>query len=127
MSEEARALPAPAISGPLITKPIPSSSERIPVVGIGTARRFDHTTQESQAELKEMLRLFPDRGGNVIDTAESYGEPLVGQLISKLGNRKRLFLAQKSELAGTAALAAGRRASPRSSARSSACERTKST
>ena len=43
-------------TGELITKPIPSSGERIPVVGIGTARRYSvgEGTAE-RAPLKEVL------------------------------------------------------------------------
>ncbi len=53
----------------LITKPIPSSGEQIPVVGIGTARRYEAATPEDRAEIKEVLRLLPELGGKVIDTA----------------------------------------------------------
>jgi hypothetical protein len=47
----------------VITRPIPSSGERLPVVGIGTARRYDNPTPEARAEIKEVLRLFPELGG----------------------------------------------------------------
>ena len=91
---------APALKGALITKPIPSSGERIPVVGIGTARRYDNTTPEARTEIKEVLRLYPTLGGKLIDTAASYGEPLVGELVSELGNREKLFLATKVGVGG---------------------------
>ena len=81
----------------LITKPIPSSGEQIPVIGIGTARRYEEASAEDRAEIKEVLRLLPELGGKLIDTAPSYGgaEALVGEITSELGNRDRLFLATK--------------------------------
>jgi aryl-alcohol dehydrogenase-like predicted oxidoreductase len=81
----------------LITKPIPSTGEQIPVIGIGTARRYEAPSAEDRAEIKEVLRLLPQLGGKVIDTAPGYGqaESLVGELVAELGNRDRLFLATK--------------------------------
>jgi aryl-alcohol dehydrogenase-like predicted oxidoreductase len=93
---------------PLVTKPIPSSGERIPIVGLGTARRYEAATPVDRAEIKEVLRRHPELGGRVIDTAPSYGtaEALVGDLLAELGNRPRYFLATKvnarSREAGTA-------------------------
>ena len=83
---------------PLITKAIPSSGERIPVVGIGT-RDFGGGTPVPREEYKEVLRQFPQVGGKVIDTATGYqsgrSETLIGDLVSELGNRDQLFLATK--------------------------------
>ncbi|GMR13596.1 MAG: aldo/keto reductase [Gemmatimonadota bacterium] len=87
-----------AQTGGLITKPIPSSGERIPVVGIGTARRYNVGARAAErAPLREVLEAFPDLGGKLIDTAPSYGtaEPVVGDLLAELGNRDRYFLATK--------------------------------
>ena len=82
----------------LVTKPIPSSGERLPVIGIGTARRYDVAASESDlAPLLEVVRNFARMGGKLIDTAPSYGnaEPVVGNLVAQAGNRKQLFLATK--------------------------------
>lgn len=92
-------------TGELITKPIPSSGERIPVVGIGTARRY--SVGEGAAErapLREVLEAFPDLGGTLIDTAPAYGtaEPVVGDLLAELGNRDRYFVATKVGVRNTA-------------------------
>ncbi|HRP75739.1 MAG TPA: aldo/keto reductase [Rhodocyclaceae bacterium] len=82
----------------LITKPIPSSGERIPVIGIGTARRYDvDGSAAARVPLREVLRTFPELGGRLVDTAPSYGraEPVVGDLVAAIGNRDKLFLATK--------------------------------
>jgi len=82
----------------LIQKKIPSSGESVPVIGIGTARRYSAAPGTPQrAELKEVLRQFAAAGGKVIDTAPSYGsaESVVGDLVSDLGIRPSLFIATK--------------------------------
>jgi len=86
------------LSGPLVAKPIPSSGELLPVIGIGTARRFDvASTEEELAPLRTVLRELPILGGRVVDTAPSYGnaETVIGELMQALGNRDQLFLATK--------------------------------
>jgi len=104
--------PAPvalgAPTGPLVTKPVPSSGERLPAVGVGTARRYDvGESGEARAPLREVLRDLPRLGGKVVDTAPSYGaaETVVGDLVAELGNRHELFVATKvgRGRAGTAA------------------------
>lgn len=87
----------------LVTRPIPSSGERIPVIGIGTARRYDvDDSAAARAPLREVLRAFPELGGRLVDTAPSYGraEPVVGDLVAAIGNRDKLFLATKVRIAG---------------------------
>jgi aryl-alcohol dehydrogenase-like predicted oxidoreductase len=82
----------------LVTKPIPSSGERLPVIGIGTARRYDVAASEAElAPLREVVRNFSRMGGKLIDTAPSYGkaEQVVGNLVAQAGNRDQLFLATK--------------------------------
>ncbi len=82
----------------IILKPIPSSGEKIPVVGIGTSRRYDvGTSEEERSPLREVLRKFSQMGGKLIDTASSYGnaEIVTGDLVSEIGNRKDLFFATK--------------------------------
>lgn len=82
----------------LIRRKIPSSGESLPVIGIGTARRYDvGPDAPARAELKAVLRQFAEAGGRVIDTAPSYGaaEGVVGDLVADLGLRKSLFIATK--------------------------------
>ena len=82
----------------IIQRPIPSSGEKIPIVGIGTARRYNvGTSSKERAPLKEVLKRFADMGGTVVDTAPSYGtaETVVGDLVDELGYRDKLFFATK--------------------------------
>jgi len=83
--------------GPL-TKAIPSSGEHVPLIGVGTARRYDvAATPEELAPLREVLRNLPANGGKMVDTAPSYGnaETVLGNLLSELGNRDEIFLCTK--------------------------------
>ena len=82
----------------LITRTIPSTGEKIPVVGIGTARRYDiNSFPEKRKQLKKVLKEFITIGGKVIDTAPSYGsaEEVVGDIINKLKKREEFFIATK--------------------------------
>ena len=81
---------------PLIKKPIPSSKEMLPVVGLGT-NNFDVGDPAEIAARKEVLQAMPELGGSVVDTAPLYGrsEAVIGGIVAELGNRNRLFLATK--------------------------------
>ncbi|MDJ0751112.1 MAG: aldo/keto reductase [Woeseiaceae bacterium] len=93
------ALGAPAMAGPehLIRKPIPSSGETVPVVGLGTNRYGVGDDAAKRAVLKEVLARFHTLGGTVIDTAPMYrsSEAVLGDLIAELGIRDDLFIATK--------------------------------
>jgi aryl-alcohol dehydrogenase-like predicted oxidoreductase len=81
-----------------IQRKIPSSGESLPVIGIGTARRYEAVTTEAErAPLREVLRQFKEMGGRVVDTAPSYGtaETVVGDLVAELKIRESLFIATK--------------------------------
>ena len=90
--------PTLARADSLIQRKIPSSGESLPVIGIGTARRYEAVTTEAErAPLREVLRQFAEMGGKVIDTAPSYGtaETVVGDLVAELKIRESLFIATK--------------------------------
>jgi aryl-alcohol dehydrogenase-like predicted oxidoreductase len=85
---------------PVITRPIPRTGERLPVVGLGTAIIFDFDSASDAAKRAERLaviRTMLDGGGRLIDTAPSYGraESTLGDLLSEPGVRDRIFLATK--------------------------------
>ena len=93
----ALAMPLRAAEAKLNTRKIPSSGEPLPLIGIGTARRFDVSTPEEREPLMAVLQELPRLGGKLVDTAPSYGaaEAVVGELVAKLGNRADLFIATK--------------------------------
>lgn len=80
----------------IVTKAIPSSGERIPVVGVGTNR---YATGDAAyfARLRDTLAAFGRHGGGVVDTAPGYGdsESAIGGILRETGIRSRLFLATK--------------------------------
>lgn len=105
------ALPARAAAQPgeLIRKPIPSSGEAIPVIGLGTARRYESASAPAEiAPLRQTVERFLDLGGTAIDTAPTYGraEVVVGDILESLPRRDRAFLATKVSISGQEAGAA---------------------
>jgi diketogulonate reductase-like aldo/keto reductase len=95
----AAARPARASGAPApLERPIPSSGEKIPVVGLGTWRTFDvGASATERAPLEEVLRSFVELGGRVVDSSPMYGaaESVVGDLAASLAIGDRLFLATK--------------------------------
>ncbi len=92
-----------AQDAPLIQRKILSSGESLPVIGIGTARRYEDIATEAQkAPLREVLRQFKELRGKLIDTSPTYGtaEAVVGELASELKIRDALFLATKVSIEG---------------------------
>jgi len=66
---------------------IPSSNEKIPVIGLGTWQTFDVGQSEAErAPLKEVLEILVENGGSVIDSSPMYGrsEKVVGELTTEL-------------------------------------------
>src|SRR5262245_31413390 len=84
-----------------ITKPIPSTGERLPVMGPGT-NAYSANSAEQMAPLREVLEHMPKVGGTLIDTARVYGrsEAVIGELVESLGNRKQVFIATKTPMFG---------------------------
>src|SRR6516225_5052730 len=85
-------------SSAMLTRSIPSSGEKLPVIGLGTWRAFDvDLSADARRQLEDVLSTFVKLGGRVIDSSPMYGraEDVIGQLSSALGIRDRLFLATK--------------------------------
>ena len=92
-----------AQADPLIRKKIPSTGETIPIIGVGTARRYEQIhTEAEKAPLRDTLRQFNESGGTVIDSSPTYGtaEAVVGELVDELKIRDSLFLATKVSTSG---------------------------
>jgi diketogulonate reductase-like aldo/keto reductase len=59
----------------LIERTIPSSGERLPVLGLGTFGAFDVSPRSSAADaLQDVIDLFGRSGGRVVDSSPMYGE-----------------------------------------------------
>ncbi|MCC5795463.1 MAG: aldo/keto reductase [Chromatiales bacterium] len=86
---------------PLIRKPVPSTGELLPVIGLGT-NAFGVSAPEELARVREVLREMPELGGTVIDTAQAYGlsEQVIGRKLEALGTRDRWFIATKTPIRG---------------------------
>ena len=72
--------------GPLNTRAIPSTGEKIPVIGMGTSGSFE--VGQSPAELdplREVLKRFFAAGATIIDTAPTYSvaEDVMGALLAE--------------------------------------------
>jgi diketogulonate reductase-like aldo/keto reductase len=84
-----------------ITKPIPSTGERLPVIGLGT-NQYSVDTAEAMAPLQEVLESMAAAGGRVIDTARGYGrsEIVIGELLDRTGLRDQFFISTKTPMGG---------------------------
>jgi aryl-alcohol dehydrogenase-like predicted oxidoreductase len=79
-----------------ITKAIPATGEKIPVIGLGT-NNYSPTTPDERVARLDVLKRMPEFGGTVIDTAPAYrqSESVLGEMMAELGNRQKFFLATK--------------------------------
>lgn len=90
--------PALAQQAPLLKKPIPSTGELIPIIGLGSARRYEEArTEADMVPLRDTFRRFHELGSTVVDTAPSYGnaEGIMGDIMANLGIRRDLFVCTK--------------------------------
>jgi len=94
---------AAAQSSSMLSRAIPSSAEKLPVIGLGTWSVFDvNLTPENRTRLGEVMSLFVKHGGRVIDSSPMYGraEGVIGELAAQLRLRDSLFIATKVWTAG---------------------------
>jgi diketogulonate reductase-like aldo/keto reductase len=81
----------------MIARPIPSSGEAMPVIGLGTWQVFDVADDRAWVPLRAVLQYFAAYGARMIDTSPMYGraEEVTGRLVAEMGLRPRVFLATK--------------------------------
>jgi diketogulonate reductase-like aldo/keto reductase len=87
----------------MLIRPIPSTGEAMPVIGLGTWPVFDIGADEgSRAPLRDVVRRLVAGGGAMIDTSPMYGrsEGVAGDLVAELGTRSKVFLATKVWITG---------------------------
>lgn len=86
----------------LITRAIPRTNERLPVVGLGSSATFAAAARsEDVTAIREVLSTLVEMGGRVFDTAPAYGasEEVTGRIAQELGVQDRLFWATKLNVA----------------------------
>jgi aryl-alcohol dehydrogenase-like predicted oxidoreductase len=86
----------------IMTRPIPSSGERLPVVGLGTDQDWRTDTPEYRTAFSAILRTLIAGGGSVVDTASNPGgyglaEHMLGEIFAESGLRPRIFISTKVE------------------------------
>ncbi|MEM7279802.1 MAG: aldo/keto reductase, partial [Pseudomonadota bacterium] len=85
-------------TGKVVSKPIPSSGEALPVVGLGTSRVFDAAaTSTEMAPRLEILQSMHELGATLIDSSPMYGqaEAMVGALLKQMPGGANAFVATK--------------------------------
>lgn len=90
--------PCRAHADEIITRPIPSSGERLPLVGLGSWITFNvGDDRQLQDECADVVAAFLAGGGKLIDSSPMYGsaQATIGYAVHKLGKPKTLFAADK--------------------------------
>ena len=79
----------------VISKPIPSTGEELPAVGLGSWITFNDTV--ARDDCVQVMRAFFDSGGRLIDSSPMYGssQKVIGYGLTKLNGPPSLFSADK--------------------------------
>jgi len=106
--------PAGAAAQPPVTRPIPSSGEQLPVVGLGSWITFNvGADAEARAACAEVVKAFFAAGGRLIDSSPMYGsaQAVIGDVLARLGHPPALFAADKvwTSTSGPAQIEASRK------------------
>jgi diketogulonate reductase-like aldo/keto reductase len=87
-----------AAASAILTRAIPSSGERLPVIGIGTWISFNVGEDVGlRNSCAEVLRAFFRDGGRMIDSSPMYGssQEVIGYCLKRLGRESQPFSADK--------------------------------
>ena len=87
----------------MIERLIGSTSEPVPVIGLGTWQTFDvGRSSDARATLKSCVAELSAVGARVVDSSPMYGraEQVVGDIVTALDLRDRLFIATKVWITG---------------------------
>jgi diketogulonate reductase-like aldo/keto reductase len=87
-----------AQSGPILTRPIPSTGEALPVVGLGSWITFNVGDDPvARDDCAAVMRAFFAAGGRLIDSSPMYGssQEVIGYGLDRLGDPRQLFSADK--------------------------------
>ena len=88
-----------AANEPLLKKPIPSTGEQLPSVGLGSWQSFDISPGDraGRRASAEILRTFFSLGGGMVDSSPMYGhaQDVIGQALGEMDETPSLFSATK--------------------------------
>ncbi len=90
-------------AGKLITKPIPSTGEPLPIVGLGSSTSFSAAARADDLEaISAVFKAMLEQGGTVFDTAPGYGasEEVAARAVNDLKLADKVFWATKLNVAG---------------------------
>lgn len=82
----------------MLTRPIPTSGEMLPVIGLGTYNVFDvESTADELAPRQAIIDLMIEKGASLIDSSPMYNraEKVIGDIVARGTPRDKLFLATK--------------------------------
>jgi diketogulonate reductase-like aldo/keto reductase len=89
---------ARAAASGMLRKPIPSSGEQLPVIGMGTWQTFNVGRDRGLRDARTgVLRAFFEHGGGMVDCSPMYGSSaeVMGYALRQLGRSDGLFSAEK--------------------------------
>ena len=92
-----------AAQQPLISRAVPATGERLPIVGLGSSATFSQVARkEDVTAIGEVFKALISGGGTVFDTAPGYGasEQVAGRVAGDLGLTDKIFWATKVNAAG---------------------------
>ncbi|RDD60453.1 aldo/keto reductase [Ferruginivarius sediminum] len=85
-------------TGPMLTRAIPATGERVPVIGMGSWITFNVGGDKAARDQRvEVLRTFFEMGGGMVDSSPMYGssEEVIGYCLERIGKTDSLFSATK--------------------------------
>lgn len=97
-----------AQSGEVMTRAVPKTGEKLPIVGLGSSATFSQVAGAADTDaIKSVFTTMLEQGGSVFDTAPGYGasEEVAAKAVNDLGVRDRVFWATKLNVAGRGASA----------------------
>ncbi|MDX1514612.1 MAG: aldo/keto reductase [Gammaproteobacteria bacterium] len=95
--------PVPAKDSAPLTRVVPASGERLPVIGMGSWITFNVGNDPSERAIRvKVLDRFFSNGGAMVDSSPMYGrsEEVIGYCLERLNNSDALFSATKVWMLG---------------------------
>jgi diketogulonate reductase-like aldo/keto reductase len=83
---------------PLLERSVPSTGEKLPVIGLGSWQVFDVGPGDAERRpLEDVMARLVGLGGRVLDSSPMYGrsEQVIGEIAAKLRLHSSMFLATK--------------------------------